>query len=137
MIAVLCHELKSDHRFEQAGKDCARRMLDLPQKPTALLCAYDYIAFGTIQYLKKKGFAIPQDFSVIGMDNISETEYLDHSLTTIDSAADEICRIAWDLLQKKQQNQYYRTQQQITVTGRLILRQTTAPPKKEGLFRQF
>ncbi len=119
----------SENRFEQAGEDGARRLLKQAERPTALLCAYDYIAFGAMKYLKKKGYSIPADFSVIGMDNIAQTEYLDTALTTIDSATDEVCRIAWELLQKKQQNEYYRLQRQITVTGRLILRETTAIAK--------
>ncbi|MBQ7936293.1 MAG: LacI family DNA-binding transcriptional regulator [Clostridia bacterium] len=126
--------LESDRRFEQAGEDGARQLLALPERPTALLCGYDYIAFGAMKYLKKKGYSIPEDFSVIGMDNIAQTAYWDTSLTTIDSASDEICRIAWDLLQKKQQNEYYHMQQKITLTGRLILRETTAPAKNSRIF---
>lgn len=124
--------LTSNARFEQAGEDCARQLLTLKERPTALICGYDYIAFGAIKYLKKKGYAIPEDFSVIGMDNIAETEYIDTALTTIDSGNDEVCRIAWELMQKKQKNEYYHLHRQITVTGKLILRETTAIAKNIG-----
>ncbi|MBQ4052286.1 MAG: LacI family DNA-binding transcriptional regulator [Clostridia bacterium] len=121
--------LTSNARFEQAGEDCARQLLALTERPTALICGYDYIAFGAIKYLKKKGYHIPEDFSVIGMDNIAETEYIETALTTIDSGTDQVCRIAWELMEKKQKNEYYHLHRQITVTGKLILRETTAIAK--------
>lgn len=121
--------IRSTCRFEQAGEDCARQILALPNCPTAIVCAYDNIAVGLIRYLNSYGYNVPEDFSVIGMDNILASQYMEHPLTSIDSNPDEVCAIAWDLLQKKQQNSYYKLSQRIIVTGRLIIRESTAKPR--------
>lgn len=120
----------SPYRFERAGEDCARQILDLTDLPTAIVCAYDNIAVGLIRYFNKHGYSVPEDFSVVGMDNISTSQYLEHPLTSIDSNPDEVCAIAWDLFLKKQKNSYYRLSQRIIVTGRLIIRESTGKPRK-------
>ena len=63
--------------------------------------------------------------SVIGMDNIEVTKYMEHSLTTIDTNPDEVCELAWDLLQKKMKNCYYRLSQKIVLSGKLVIRDST------------
>ena len=83
-----------------------------------------------IKQLKKRGYQVPEDFSVVGIDNISASEYTDTPLTTIDTQPDEICLIAWDLMQKKQQSKYYRSNQRITISGKLILRESVATKTK-------
>lgn len=120
--------IRSEYRFEQAGEDAARQILDAADRPTAIVCAYDNIAFGVMRYLNEQGYAVPGDFSVIGMDNVNAAQYMEHALTSIDSSPDEVCAIAWDLLQKKQRNCYYRLNQRIIVTGKLIVRETTGKP---------
>lgn len=112
-------------RFEQAGQDGANRILELADKPTGIICAYDDIALGVIKELKKNGFNVPKDFSVIGMDNIRSCDYFETSLTSIDSCPDEICMIAWDLLEKKRKNKFYRLSQKIIIKPKLIIRETT------------
>ena len=119
-----CKIIESDLRFEKAGEKGAEEIHKMKDKPTAIFCAYDNIAFGLIKALKSKGYRIPEDFSVIGMDNTVTSEYIDSSLTSIDANSDEICMIAWDLMKKKLKNGYYRLKQNITVTGKLIKRET-------------
>lgn len=124
--------VQSEYRFEKAGEDAARQILNFEERPTAIVCAYDNIAFGVIRYLNEQGYSVPGDFSVMGMDNVNTGQYMEHSLTSIDSSPDEVCAIAWDLMQKKQKNCYYRLSQRIIVTGKLIIRETTDKPKVWG-----
>ena len=121
---------KSTYRFEKAGEDGVEQLFHSENCPTAVLCAYDYIAQGAISRLIRKGLRVPEDVSVIGMDNIKSSEHTTPELTTIDSGYEEICRIAWDLMCKKMNDRQYTLQQKITVTGELILRNTTAPAKE-------
>lgn len=123
------HVIQSDYRFEKAGEDGARQLLEKAPDCTAIVCAYDSIAFGAIRYLKQCGYNVPEDFSVIGIDNISLAEHSETSLTTIDTNPDEVCMIAWDIIQKKQQSKFYRSTQSITITGRLIVRETVSKRK--------
>ncbi len=126
--------IRAASRFEEAGKEGARRILEMQDRPTAVVCAYDDIAIGLIRRLKKSGYSVPQDFSVIGMDDINSSEHLETPLTTIDSNPAEVCRIAWDLMEKKLKNRHYTLRQKITITGRLLIRETTAPLEKKPRF---
>jgi len=123
----ICFESKM--RFEQAGNDCINQLLNSNFIPTALICAYDNIAFGAIKRLKECGYSVPKDFSIIGIDNVMVSKYLETSLSSIDNNPEEICMIAWDLLSKKLKNSYYRSKQQIVVKSRLILRESVAKIK--------
>jgi len=50
--------------------------------PTAIFCANDHIAFGTIQALQKEGIRIPEDISVIAVDDAYMSRYMRPALTT-------------------------------------------------------
>lgn len=56
-------------------------------RPTAIVCEYDYMAVGVIQYLNKKGYDVPKDFSVMARcyTNISRyTDYATENLRILD-----------------------------------------------------
>lgn len=114
----------AEARFEQAGKECVKQLLQRKSECTAIICAYDYIAIGAVKQLKREGYSVPRDFSVIGIDNINFAEHMETSLTTIDTNADEICRICWDLMQKKLNNSFFKSYQCIRLKGRLVLRES-------------
>lgn len=50
---------------------------------TAIICGNDLIAEGTIESLKKEGYGVPEDVSVIGFDDIPTAEHTDPPLTTV------------------------------------------------------
>ena len=118
--------IESEHRFEAAGEDGVRQILTMGNSVTALICAYDNIAFGAIKELKKAGLRVPDDVSVIGMDNINTGKYADSSLTTIDSNPEEVCTAAWNLLQEKIKNPYFFAKKE-TINAKLIIRESIAP----------
>ena len=120
---------QSEQRFEKAGEDGARWLLEHSPDATAIVCAYDRIALGAIRYLTQCGYRVPEDFSVVGIDNISTAAHSQTALTTIDTNPDEVCMIAWDIIQRKQQSKYYRSNQAITITGKLLLRETVGKKK--------
>lgn len=114
----------SDKRFENAGTMSAETFLNIKNKCTAAICAYDSIAVGFINELEKRGFCVPDDFSVIGCDNFSISDYLSKPLTTIDSASEELSKIVFDILNKKIKNKYYLSNKEICVDPELIIRET-------------
>ncbi|MFC0331608.1 LacI family DNA-binding transcriptional regulator [Paenibacillus sepulcri] len=66
--------------------------------PTALFCECDYIAISAMKTLTELGFRIPEDISVIGFDNISESVIVTPELTTIHVDKEQLARMAVDLL---------------------------------------
>ena len=117
---------RSDCRFEKAGQEAVDALFSDADAPTALVCAYDYIAIGAMKALKERGISVPDQVSVIGADNISSAEYARVPLTTIDSMPDEICATVWDLLLKKQHNKYYRAHRDIIFKATLVVRNSVA-----------
>lgn len=122
--------IESHERFEKAGKDGINQLMSTDEDYTAIICAYDNIAIGAIKELKTRGYKVPDDISVIGIDNIAIGEYTETALTTIGINPEEICAIAWDLLQKKLKNPYYKSYQNITLNTELIVRESVKNIKK-------
>lgn len=66
-----------------SGRDAARKILNMDDQPTAIFCASDQIAYGLIAGLTAGGFNVPQDFSVVGFDDIEFSEHFIPALTTM------------------------------------------------------
>ena len=60
-----------------AGHD----LLDLEQPPTAVFCASDEMAIGVIRAARERGVAVPEQLSVMGIDDHEMAQFLD--LTTV------------------------------------------------------
>lgn len=66
--------------------------------PTAFFCECDYIAISAMKTLSELGYRIPEDVSVIGFDNISESVIVSPELTTINVEKERMAYLAVDLL---------------------------------------
>lgn len=82
----------------ETGAECARELLSLNQPPTAIFASNDQTAMGVFQVAQERGMKIPEDLSVIGFDNISESQYL--GLTTVDQHISEMGFVATQMLIK-------------------------------------
>jgi len=65
------------------GQEAALAMLASHVGATAALCFNDVVAFGVIHALADQGIETGRDFSVIGFDNVTESEFHRPPLTTI------------------------------------------------------
>lgn len=128
--ALLMHNLKvnpdfivvSDQRFTQAGYSGIQKLYSLEKRPTAILCAYDYIALGAIECISDHNESVPENFSIIGVDDISFSSHSNVNLTTIRPNIKEICNIGIELLVKKINQKSYCIRQNINVRGELVNR---------------
>ena len=77
---------------------CARKLLSLPERPTAIFAANDVSAIGVYQAARELGLQIPGDLSVIGFDNLRDATYLNPPLTTIDQSLEKMGTIATEML---------------------------------------
>ncbi len=55
-----------------------------PEHPTAVMCSADIYAIQLIRMLKNQGIRVPEQISVIGIDNILIGEYISPQLTTVE-----------------------------------------------------
>jgi DNA-binding LacI/PurR family transcriptional regulator len=68
------------------GYRAAVQLLDRADRPTAIICLSDVLAFGVMRAAAERGIRIPQDLSVVGYDDVPEaasaaltTIYQDHA----------------------------------------------------------
>lgn len=120
---------EGDFRFE-SGRMAATEILNLDQLPTAIVVANDMMALGAMQELKANGIKIPQDISIVGFDDIAFASMAEPALTTVCSPRVEIGRRAIEALVQtiKIPNQQGM---EIKIPTYLIVRDSTAPPKKK------
>ncbi|MEX2125877.1 MAG: LacI family DNA-binding transcriptional regulator [Woeseia sp.] len=67
----------------RCGETATGTLLMQKERPTAIFCFSDEIAMGCMYALRQHNFEIPNDISVIGVDNIPFARYLAPSLTTV------------------------------------------------------
>lgn len=114
----------SNERFEKCGYDLMNNILKCGDLPTAVLGAYDDIAIGALKAIYDKGLKVPDDISVIGIDNIRYSSYCVPELTTIAGPVEEMGKIAANLLLKKIDNKQYDVVQNIRLSPRFIERKS-------------
>lgn len=105
----------SKERFASAGEDGVLKLIERGELPSVLVAAYDQIAFGAIKQLKAEGYRIPEDISVVGMDDLSVNSFFDVPLTSLHIHIEDVCRSVVDLIFKRMDNRYYRERTQITI----------------------
>lgn len=74
--------LETDGHFTlDGGFQGGAALLDLPERPTAVFCASDEMAIGVLRASRERGVRVPEDWSVIGIDDHEMAPYFD--LTTV------------------------------------------------------
>lgn len=67
----------------ESGREQLAALLDLPTPPTAVLCGNDSTAIGAMETLRARGISVPEEFSVVGYDDVAMAAYSVPPLTTI------------------------------------------------------
>lgn len=127
--AEYIHEVPGGH--PQDSLAALDHFLNLPQHPTALFCFNDMLAIGVLNGLHKAGIRVPEEISVVGFDNIVFSAYTNPPLTTLDQPkyyiGAEAARLILGLLDPSTDDQAPKQQIQ-KLKGKLLVRQSTAPP---------
>ena len=90
---------EGDFRIK-GGYQAMKRFLKLTKPPTAIFAANDLLALGAMQAIQKKNFYIPEDFSIIGFNDIELASFVYPSLTTIRQPILEMGNLAVKMLLK-------------------------------------
>lgn len=73
-------------------------LLDLPEPPTAAFVCSDKMALGAYQALAERKLSVPDDFSVVGFDDLPESRWATPALTTVRQPLSEMAATALRLL---------------------------------------
>lgn len=110
------------HTGVQAGGE----LLDLPDRPTAVVCFNDKIAVGVYQAAAERGLRVPADLSVTGFDDSEISRATAPMLTTVRQPLDEMGRIAVTLLVRLMERQALDALH-LELATELIVRGSTGP----------
>lgn len=80
------------------GYQAANALLDLPQRPTALIGFNDKAAVGALTAATQRGLRVPDDLSIAGFDDIDLAQATSPMLTTVRQPLAEMGRMAVSLL---------------------------------------
>ncbi len=87
-------------RYCKGGYEAAKKLFSIPagERPTACFAAYDHMAYGIYKAAREAGIRIPEDFSVVGVDNNQVSEYINPGLTTVKMPVAEVGKQASSML---------------------------------------
>jgi LacI family transcriptional regulator len=103
-----------------------RRILDNSPIPTAVFASNDLIAIGALHALHERGFVVPRDMAVIGVDDIELCRHTHPPLTTIAQPLEQMARSSISMLLRLIRNETLE-QTRVLLPPQLIIRETTAP----------
>lgn len=82
----------------ESGQDCARRLMALTDRPTAIFAANDEMAAGALHAARELGLSVPNDISIVGYDDFQIAARVWPPLTTIHTPTRRIGRMAAEKL---------------------------------------
>jgi LacI family transcriptional regulator len=106
--------------------ECTRRLLALPDPPTAIFAANDISAYGVMDAVRDAGLRIPDHISVVGFDDIPSSSHTNPPLTTIRQPMREMGRLATRMLFESIDDPK-RDVERIALPTELVIRSTCRP----------
>jgi len=120
--------VEGDHTLD-GGRDAMQKILALPEWPTAVMYSNDMTAIGVQHALFEANLKVPEDFSLIGFDDIHLAEYTIPPLTTVRMACVDLAQKAVSCLLSHVEPNRTTPETAARIATRLIVRQTTGHPR--------
>jgi len=97
--------------------------------PTAIVCSNDMTAIGVLRAAYLEGLRVPEDLSVIGLDDIDFAEFTLPPLTTIRMSRSDLAQAAFEALRQQAENPNNpKIQREFLISTSLVVRGSTAAP---------
>lgn len=112
------------------GREALRRLMQTGRRPTAVVCLNDVLAIGAMAEARELGIAIPRDLSISGCEDLEVASSVVPALTTVRYPTWEMGHVAGTYL-LSQLNKTEPPAQRMFPT-QLVIRESTAPPRKHG-----
>ena len=122
--------IECDHTL-RGGVAGFERLRALSSQPTAVLCSNDMTAIGVLRAVYMSGLRVPQDLSVVGLDDIDFAEFTLPPLTTIRLSRADLARAAFDALRLQAEGSP-KFQREFLVSTSLVVRGSTGAPPAQA-----
>jgi len=120
--------IECDHTLK-GGVTGFSKLRALAAQPTAIVCSNDMTAIGVLRGAYMEGLRVPQDMSVIGLDDIDFAEFTLPPLTTIRLSRTDLAHAAFEALRQQAEDPNNpKMQREFLVSTSLVVRGSTAAP---------
>jgi LacI family transcriptional regulator len=120
--------IECDHSLK-GGVAGFTQLQALATRPTAIICSNDMTAIGVLRGAYRDGVRVPQDLSLIGLDDIDFAEFTLPPLTTIRLSRVDLARAAFEALRLQAESPAgAKIQREFLVSTSLVVRGSTAAP---------
>lgn len=115
------------------GRQCAAWLLDQKLSVTAIVGGDDEIALGVLATMRERGLRAPENWSVVGFDDLEELKYCRPALTTVrvdrEQLGEELAKLLFERLESPRMPPVQRL-----LPTQLVVRDTCAsrPPQTGG-----
>lgn len=124
---VIC----SDYRLD-SGASAVREILSAPDVPTVVFCGSDLIAMGAMSTLEASGVRIPEDVSIVGIDDIAFASLARPPLTTVSVPRERLGTTAFEALIKMLKLKRHKGSE-YNLKTELVVRKSTARARHKRL----
>ncbi|MCP4177736.1 MAG: LacI family transcriptional regulator [bacterium] len=108
---------------EESGYSAALKLIEMKNRPEAVICSNDQMAVGLMQGLKDSGLKVPEDISIIGFDDIPFAKYTSPRLTTIKNQSYSMGKLVADTIFRGIEGD--NIEGIVKLPSRLIIREST------------
>jgi DNA-binding LacI/PurR family transcriptional regulator len=139
--ALKAHRIKIDERLvtgrketisevpgystEKMGYEGMKRLLSLPDPPTAIFARNDFTAVGAMTAIKEAGLSIPKDIAIVGFDDIPLAVHTSPPLTTVRQPMRLQGQLAAEMLLRRVTGEEREKRSQRILNCELIIRGST------------
>lgn len=120
--------LEMAHYSLEKAAIATRKFVSLVRPPSAIFAFSDEMAMSCMATLHNLGLNVPDEYSVMGFDNISYAEYCSPTLTTIAQPLAEIGKVCMELLLPQLDGEKMVGCERI-LPHKLVVRKSTAPAR--------
>jgi LacI family transcriptional regulator len=134
--ALQKHEIPLDESLilgndfgEENGYIQTKKLLALPDRPTAIFALSNLISIGALRALKEVGLTVPDDVSIVSFDEQPYSAFLACPMTTVEQPREEIGKLAFQYLLNRINNGNDGKMESTMLKPRLIIRESVKKMK--------
>jgi len=116
--------IRSGDLTQRSGYELGQQLLNLPEKPTAIIAFNDLMAFGVMSAVQERGLVVGEDVSVTGFDDIPMSEFSHPPLTTVHQPVYQIGSMVCEMLVEIIRDEMTQPQQ-VILKPSLVVRQSS------------
>lgn len=115
--------IHTQHLGFENGQHAMKKILNLPNRPTAVFAVSDLLAIGALKEINAFGLHVPKDIAVVGFDKIDFSNMTNPTLTTIAQPMHKMGTVAVKMLINKIKGEEVES---IILDHELVVRESTS-----------